>query len=98
MRFEPSSRPQRESVQMNGSARPTLSQPVTPRRTSFAITADDELKRHLEDEADDNHCLVSLSVRNVFGVPFEVSLHRKDGDEPGMLCPVTITGFNKAPN
>ena len=54
--------------------------PNTPRRTSFAVTVEDELKRRLEDESNDDHCLVSLSVRNVFGVPFEVALHRKDDD------------------
>jgi hypothetical protein len=56
--------------------------PPTPRRTSFAVTADDELQRRMEEEANDRHCLVSLSVRNVFGVPFEVTLARK-GDGPG---------------
>lgn len=54
--------------------------PNTPRRTSFAVTVEDELKRRLEDESNDDHCLVSLSVRNVFGVPFEVALHRKEDD------------------
>lgn len=77
---------------MNGSSRPKLasttssSLPLTPRRTSFAVTADDELKRHLHDEADDDHCLVSLSVRNVFGVPFEVSLYRQEDDDSGTPC------------
>lgn len=60
------------------SAPSASSLPMTPRRTSFAVTAEDELKRRLQDESDDAHCLMSLNVRNVFGVPFEVTLHRRD--------------------
>ena len=58
--------------------------PPTPRQTSFAVTSDDALRSRMEKEADDEHCLASLSVRNVFGVPFEVTLERK-GDESGKL-------------
>lgn len=85
IRFEPRETRQAASDKpvANGSARPRLtaassSQPATPRRTSFAITAEDELKRRLEEESNDRYCLASLSVRNVFGVPFEVTLHRQD--------------------
>jgi len=63
---------------------PSLGIPVTPRRTSFAHTADTSLQKVLEDEADDEHCLVSVSVRNVHGVPFEVTLERT-GEGSGKL-------------
>ena len=90
IRFEPSGTPG-SSVSKgtsDGSAKSRLSPagsslPATPRRTSFAVTVEDEVKRRLEDESNDDHCLVSLSVRNVFGVPFEVSLHRKDNGTDG---------------
>jgi len=60
------------------------SKPPTPRQTSFAVTSDDALRSRMGEEADDEHCLASLSVRNVFGVPFEVTLERK-GDASGKL-------------
>jgi hypothetical protein len=52
--------------------------PSTPRSASFAQSAakQDMLRQALTEEADDKHCLVALSVRNVFGVPFEVCLAR----------------------
>jgi hypothetical protein len=61
---------------------PKSSMPPTPRKTSFLVTSDDALRSRMEDEADDEHCLASLSVRNVYGVPFEVTLERT-GDGPG---------------
>lgn len=67
----------------NGLEIPT-SKPPTPRKTSFAVTSDDALRSRMGEEADDEHCLASLSVRNVFGVPFEVTLERK-GDGSGKL-------------
>lgn len=65
----------------NGLEIPTY-KPPTPRQTSFAVNSDDALRSRMEREADDEHCLASLSVRNVFGVPFEVTLKRK-GDGSG---------------
>lgn len=54
---------------------------MTPRSTSFAHASlhVDRLRSALEDEADDDHCLFAISVRNVFGVPFEVCLSRVEG-------------------
>lgn len=37
-----------------------------------------KLQLAFKHEADGKHCLVALGVRNVFGVPFEVSLTRID--------------------
>ena len=56
---------------------------LTPRSTSFAQAAikQDALRRALTNEADNKHCLVALSVRNIFGVPFEVCLARVDDGE-----------------
>jgi hypothetical protein len=79
LRFEPT---QSKSPEIKKSL--SLGVPPTPRRTSFANTADDSLKKRLQDEADDEHCLVSLSVRNVHGVPFEVNLERR-GEDPSKL-------------
>jgi hypothetical protein len=70
VRFQPNNKGSK------GTKNASLGIPSTPRRTSFAKTADDSLQKRLQDEADDEHCLVSLSVRNVHGVPFEVTLER----------------------
>jgi hypothetical protein len=79
VRFQPNN-----SRGSKGIKNASLGVPPTPRRTSFANTADDSLQKKLEEEADDGHCLVSLSVRNVHGVPFEVTLERS-GDGSGRL-------------
>jgi len=39
--------------------------------------------------ADGKHCLLNLSVRNSYGVPFEVSLSRPNLEDEGE--PVTVT-------
>ena len=56
--------------------------PITPRSSSFARSAarQDVLRQALEEEADAEHCLLAMSVRNVFGVPFEVCLARVPGE------------------
>jgi hypothetical protein len=69
---------------------PKSSMPPTPRTQSFAVTSDDAFRSRMEDEADDGHCLASLSVRNVYGVPFEVTLERK-GDGPGKFFLLCVT-------
>jgi hypothetical protein len=48
---------------------------LTPRRGSFAV-GEELLKQRMEEESDERHCLVSVGVRNVYGVPFEVTLTR----------------------
>jgi hypothetical protein len=64
-------------VDHEGSLSPPPFLSATPRKASFAINAEDDLQRRLKDEADDEHCLVAISMRNVFGVPFEITLQRK---------------------
>ena len=75
VRFQPNSTRTNKELSKTTS----LGVPPTPRRSSFANIADDSLQRRMEDEADDEHCLACLSVRNVYGVPFEVTLERRDG-------------------
>ncbi|KAK8858467.1 hypothetical protein IAR55_002694 [Kwoniella newhampshirensis] len=48
--------------------------------TSSSALAEEQLRRALEEESDANHCLLSLNVKNVYGVPFEVTLGRKGDD------------------
>jgi len=48
----------------------------TPRSASFAAISETTLRTALESESDDQHCLLCVSIRNVFGVPFEVTLSR----------------------
>jgi hypothetical protein len=55
---------------------------------------DDDLPSDTSDSklqhfADGKHCLMNLSVRNSYGVPFEVSLSRPNTSEEGE--PVTVT-------
>lgn len=53
-----------------------------PRRaSSFGLHAEDTLIRVLRDESDDAHCLLDLSVSNVYGIPFEVCLSRTIDDD-----------------
>ena len=45
---------------------------------------EDKLRQKLAEENDEAHCLMCLNVRNVYGVPFEVTLTRmKTGGERG---------------
>jgi len=85
VRFQPNSKGRK------GTKNASLLPPSTPRRTSFANTADDSFQKKLQDEADDEHCLVSLNVRNVHGVPFEVTLERS-GDGSGKLSLFNVGG------
>jgi hypothetical protein len=80
----------------DGKLSPPTSLAVTPRRSSFTGTANAEeaLQRRLKDEADDEHCLVALSVRNVYGAPFEIILERR-GDESGMSGPPSLLPFKQ---
>jgi hypothetical protein len=89
VRFQPNSKGSKRTKSSS------LLPPPTPRRTSFAKTADDSLQKKLQDEADDEHCLVSLGVRNVHGVPFEVTLERTgDGSgELSLLQASTMIGY-----
>jgi len=61
----------------NGHLHPSA--PTTPRRVSFDPVFQDSLRHQLAEENDEAHCLVGLDVRNVYGVPFEVSLVRSQG-------------------
>ncbi|WRT67660.1 uncharacterized protein IL334_004632 [Kwoniella shivajii] len=63
------------NVKINGLLRPRLE-----RLPSTSAVSEECLRNILNDENDDDHCLLALSVRNVYGVPFGVSLQRK-GDE-----------------
>ncbi|OCF62347.1 hypothetical protein L486_02015 [Kwoniella mangroviensis CBS 10435] len=49
--------------------------------TSTSQINDDRLKTALKVENDGKHCLLALSVRNVYGVPFEITLERTGQDE-----------------
>ena len=51
-----------------------LSNPTTPLRESFDLAAQDMLRQQLVERNGDAHCLLGLSVRNVYGVPFELTL------------------------
>ncbi|WWD18356.1 hypothetical protein CI109_102806 [Kwoniella shandongensis] len=51
--------------------------------SSSSALAEVRLRRALEEESDDEHCLLGLNVRNVYGVPFEVTIGRKHGGEAG---------------
>ena len=55
------------------------SHPTTPRWGSFDPAVQDLLRHRLAEENDDKHCLLGLDVRNVYGVPFEVTLIRAEG-------------------
>ena len=53
---------------------------ITP-RGAFFPTVDDALAREqLASTMDGKHCLLGLSIRNSYGVPFEVSLARRSGE------------------
>nr|XP_018262525.1 uncharacterized protein I303_05542 [Kwoniella dejecticola CBS 10117]OBR84683.1 hypothetical protein I303_05542 [Kwoniella dejecticola CBS 10117] len=56
---------------------------TTPSRSISASQpqAQDLLKKALQDENDDDHCLLSLSLKNVYGVPFEVTLQRQVSED-----------------
>ncbi|WVR06234.1 hypothetical protein IAU60_003264 [Kwoniella sp. DSM 27419] len=51
--------------------------PGLMRSTSMSGSGDEALRLALLEENDHDHCLLSLDVRNVYGVPFEVTLRRK---------------------
>ncbi|WWC70625.1 uncharacterized protein I206_104576 [Kwoniella pini CBS 10737] len=55
-------------------------------RISSTSQAEDQLKKVLQDENDDDHCLLSLSVRNVYGVPFEITLQRQADADDTVTC------------
>jgi hypothetical protein len=56
---------------------------LTPRSASFGAlpTAEDILHSRMGEEQGDEWCLLALSFRNVYGVPFEVELLRKSDDK-----------------
>ena len=57
----------------------------SPRSASFGLAVEDTLRQKLAEENDEAHCLMCLNVRNVYGVPFEVTLTRmKMGGERGV--------------
>jgi predicted phosphoadenosine phosphosulfate sulfurtransferase len=51
---------------------------TTPRYNSFDPAVQDQFLRQLAKENNDTHCLLGLNVRNVYGVPFEVTLIRAE--------------------
>lgn len=54
---------------------------ATPRTPSFQTMGESMLTETLLAEMDDRHCLLGLSVRNVYGQPFEISLRRIGEEE-----------------
>ena len=50
---------------------------ITPRSPGFPTIGDALLTERMAVEMDEKHCLLGLSVRNVYGVPFEVTIARK---------------------
>ncbi|EIW73613.1 hypothetical protein TREMEDRAFT_26647, partial [Tremella mesenterica DSM 1558] len=79
---------------------PSLSSPETKSNGSIDQStaksstshADDILRSKLGEESDNAHCLVSLDVRNVYGVPFEVSIGRTgDNSQTSRLVPPGAT-------
>lgn len=60
------------------SSRGARSQGTVVRSGSYALPAEDDLRVRMEQESGDGWCLLSLGIRNVYGVPFEVTLHRAD--------------------
>nr|XP_019045803.1 hypothetical protein I302_06194 [Kwoniella bestiolae CBS 10118]OCF24733.1 hypothetical protein I302_06194 [Kwoniella bestiolae CBS 10118] len=55
--------------------------PQLERLPSTSQFNEDRLKIALREENDDGYCMLALSVRNVYGVPFEVTLERNDHDD-----------------
>ncbi|KAK4685431.1 trafficking protein particle complex subunit 9, partial [Tremellales sp. Uapishka_1] len=49
------------------------------------------MEETLDEEADDEHCLFGLSIRNVYGVPFEVTFTRQDDISTTRLVPPGAT-------
>jgi hypothetical protein len=82
VRFRPSSTTKADKESTKDAS---LTIPPPLRRPSYSSTADDSLQKRLKDEADDEHCLASLSVRNVYGVPFEVRLERTGAGSSKLL-------------
>ncbi len=60
----------------------------TPVTSGYLISAEDVLKAAMEEESDVDHCLLSIDVRNVYGVPFEFVLARveDEGMFPNIVC------------
>jgi hypothetical protein len=73
------------SVPLSGAT----SRPTTPRRGSFVL-GEDALRQKLQEESDGRHCLLSIGVRNVYGVPFEVTLTRSNDGEARIHLEVNV--------
>ncbi|OCF43922.1 hypothetical protein I317_02192 [Kwoniella heveanensis CBS 569] len=70
--------PSLDLVRLGGSSGPSSSSQVASRGLRSAeMNGRDVLRQVLEEENDSDHCLLALSVKNIFGVPFEVTLARK---------------------
>ncbi len=60
------------------SSRGARTQGTFVRSGSYALPAEDDARVRMQQESGDGWCLLSLGIRNVYGVPFEVALHRAD--------------------
>ncbi|WVQ65923.1 uncharacterized protein L199_004101 [Kwoniella botswanensis] len=81
------------SINVDTTARPSENGPVAngdisklERSSSTSQINQDRLRNALEVENDDEHCLLALSVRNIYGVPFEITLERNNQDEGSVQC------------
>ncbi|WWC88812.1 uncharacterized protein L201_003725 [Kwoniella dendrophila CBS 6074] len=66
---------------MSGETTKNGNRPKMERLASTSYATEERLRTALREESDDDHCLLSLSVRNVYGVPFEVTLERRDSED-----------------
>ncbi|WVQ81064.1 hypothetical protein IAT38_003171 [Cryptococcus sp. DSM 104549] len=58
----------------------------------LGTSSDDALRDAINMENDEVHCLLGVSVRNVYGVPFEVTLERRSGKALGFdMVPLRCT-------
>lgn len=66
------------------SSRTTRTLGTAARSSSYALPAEDDLKIRMEQESGDGWCLLSLGIRNIYGVPFEMTLYRADTGKPAV--------------
>ena len=82
VKLVPAQRTGRSAEHKGLSAPPMLSRKssggVTRRGGSFPSVDDALAREQIGSNMDGKHCLVALSIRNSYGVPFEVSLARKE--------------------
>ncbi|WVQ96819.1 hypothetical protein IAU59_003926 [Kwoniella sp. CBS 9459] len=92
----PPARAGESNVILNGDANGDISQEKGPgrpgglqRSLSSSQAAEDVLHQALAEQNDNDHCLLALNVKNIFGVPFEVTLGRRadeTDDRTSLAC------------